>query len=138
MGDVDDEMREKYPQILLTGATGYVGNRLLARFERAGRKVRCLARSPAAVRSRSPELTEVVRGDVLNLESLKAAASEVKTAYYLVHLMGAGADFESQDRQAARNFAEAARQQPSEPLTNIADTLPHSSFATRTPRYSSE
>ncbi|HET8799348.1 MAG TPA: DUF2867 domain-containing protein, partial [Thermoanaerobaculia bacterium] len=97
------------PPILVTGATGYVGGRLRRRLEADGRRVRCLARRPAELASRVGETTEVVRGDVLDAESLGPALAGVESAYYLIHSMGSGSDFEEQDRIAARNFASAAR-----------------------------
>lgn len=96
--------------ILLTGATGYVGSRLLRALEAAGRRVRCLARRPEFLHDRVGRATEVVRGDVLDAESLKQAMTGVTTAYYLVHSMGSSGEFEEEDRQAARNCADAARQ----------------------------
>ena len=95
--------------ILVTGATGYVGGRLLHALEQNGRRVRCLARRPAFLESRVGGSTEVVRGDCLDPDSLGPALAGVETAYYLVHSMGSTADFEQQDRLAAGNFAAAAR-----------------------------
>lgn len=94
--------------VLLTGATGYVGGRLLHQLERAGHPVRCLARRPDALAERVGASTEVVAGDVLDAASLSPAMEGVDTAFYLVHSMGAGGSFEKEDRRAARNFAEAA------------------------------
>jgi len=96
--------------ILLTGATGYVGGRLLKALEEAGHAVRCLARRPEFLQERVGPATEVVQGDCLQPESLSAALEGIDTAYYLVHSMGSGRNFESQDRQAAHNFGSAARQ----------------------------
>lgn len=93
------------PVILLTGATGYVGGKLLAPLLTSGRRIRCLVRPPAAFR---PE-AEVVAGDVLDPPSLQRALEGVYAAYYLVHSMASAGSFEDQDRCAARNFAEAAR-----------------------------
>jgi uncharacterized protein YbjT (DUF2867 family) len=95
--------------VLLTGATGYVGGRLLKALEQRGSAVRCLARHPESLRSRAGPNTEVMQGDCLDKASLPAVMSEVDSAYYLVHSMGSSGKFEQQDRQAARNFAEAAR-----------------------------
>jgi uncharacterized protein YbjT (DUF2867 family) len=95
--------------ILITGATGYIGGRLLAELERLGRPVRCLARNPEALRPRVAETTEVVRGDALDPASLRDGLSGIETAYYLVHSMGAPGDFAGLDRAAARNFGDAAR-----------------------------
>jgi uncharacterized protein YbjT (DUF2867 family) len=94
---------------LLTGATGYVGGRLLRRLERDRLAVRCLCRNPEALGWRVAPGTELVRGDLLQPASLGAAFSGVDTAFYLVHSMQAGAEFEAQERQAAANFAQAAR-----------------------------
>ncbi len=100
------------PMILLTGGSGYVGGRLIPMLEQRGVKLRCLARNPDTLRARVREATEVVRGDVLDRPSLDVALRDVHTVYYLVHLMsGSGSkDFEREDRQAAKNFAGAARE----------------------------
>ncbi len=97
--------------ILLTGASGYVGGRLLSRLEKRGRVVRCLARRPEFLAERVGPQTEVVKGDVLQEESLLPALKGVHTAYYLVHSMGSASQegFEVQDRLGAQNFARAAR-----------------------------
>jgi uncharacterized protein YbjT (DUF2867 family) len=95
------------PTVLLTGATGYIGARLLRAFEQSGRPVRCLARQPARLGPR-PATTEVVRGDCLDESSLDRALVGIESAFYLVHSMAAGADFAEQDRRAAANFARAA------------------------------
>jgi uncharacterized protein YbjT (DUF2867 family) len=94
--------------VLMTGATGYVGGRLLSRLEGAGIRVRCLTRRPEALKERCSATTEVLAGDVLQPESLVNAFDGVETAYYFVHSMGDDRDFESQDRIAATNFAKAA------------------------------
>ena len=100
------------PTVLLTGGSGYVGGRLISLLQQGRATLRCLARDPERMRSRVLPSTEVVRGDVLDRHSLEEALRGVHTAYYLVHLMsGAGSkDFEREDRQAARNFAGAARE----------------------------
>jgi uncharacterized protein YbjT (DUF2867 family) len=95
--------------ILLTGASGYVGGRLLPLLVADGWRVRCLARQPDHLSPRVPAGVEVVQGDLLDAASLSAAMQGVETAFYLVHSMGATGDFESQDRLAAENFATAAR-----------------------------
>jgi uncharacterized protein YbjT (DUF2867 family) len=97
------------PLVLLTGATGYIGGRLLDILEGSGHRLRCLARRPGALRARAAAETEIVAGDTLDPASLEGAMQGVQTAYYLVHSMGAGGDFEDKDRQAAWNFGEAAR-----------------------------
>jgi uncharacterized protein YbjT (DUF2867 family) len=96
-------------KILLTGATGYVGGRLLQALEKAGHQVRCLARRPQYLTPRVSPETEVVKGDCLDLASLEPAMANVDAAYYMVHSMSASGDFEELDRKAATNFGEAAR-----------------------------
>lgn len=95
--------------ILITGASGYVGGRLLSLLEAAGYDVRCLARRPENLLPRVAAGTRVLAGDVMDRDSLDAALQGIDTAYYLVHSMGHARDFERLDREAATNFAEAAR-----------------------------
>ncbi len=95
--------------ILLTGATGYVGGRLLRSLESQGYRVRCLARRPEVLKPKVGASTEVVAGDVLDRPSLDSALRGVDVAYYLVHSMSSTGSFEETDRQAATNFGEAAK-----------------------------
>ena len=76
------------PLVLLTGATGYIGGRLLKALENASVRVRCLARRPEFLKSRVAPGIEVVKGDCLDQASLLPALAGVHTAYYLVHSMG--------------------------------------------------
>jgi uncharacterized protein YbjT (DUF2867 family) len=94
--------------VLLTGATGYIGGRLLQRLEATGVRVRCLARRPQVLERRVADGTEIFGADLTDGSSLAAAMDGVDTAYYLVHSMGAPGDFEQLDRRAAANFARAA------------------------------
>ncbi|MEO8140970.1 MAG: NAD(P)H-binding protein, partial [Gemmatimonadota bacterium] len=96
-------------RVLLTGATGYVGGRLLAALEAEGRQLRCMVRRPEYLLPRVAAGTEVVAGDVFDPASLEAALAGVDTAYYLVHSMEAEGSFEDADRRGASNFARAAR-----------------------------
>jgi len=86
-----------------------VGGRLLRILADRSIPVRCLARRPEFLSPGTPEGTEVVRGDLLDRQSLTAALEGTNIAYYLVHSMGAAENFEENDRRAARNFADAAR-----------------------------
>jgi uncharacterized protein YbjT (DUF2867 family) len=95
--------------VLLTGASGYVGGRLIPLLEEQAIILRCLARTPDQLRPRVKETTQIVRGDVLDGPSLDEALRGVSMAYYLVHLMSGSTDFEKEDRQAANTFAEAAK-----------------------------
>lgn len=95
---------------LVTGATGYVGGRLVERLLDEGRAVRALARDPARLPRRDG--VEAVRGDLLGGAGVHAALDGCSVAYYLVHSMEAAADgasdFASRDRHAAERFAAAA------------------------------
>ncbi len=106
-------MNSEEPQrkVLLTGATGYVGGRLLPILENCGYSIRCISRRPERVQSEVGPKTEVVRGDVLDDESLTKALEGIHTAYYFVHSMGSGSDFEELDRKAAKLFADACTKQ---------------------------
>ncbi len=96
--------------ILLTGATGYVGGRLLKALEADGRQLRCMARRPEYLRARVGENTEVVAGDVLQPDTLQAALRGVDTAYYLIHSMATSRHYATSDRMGAEAFARAARE----------------------------
>jgi uncharacterized protein YbjT (DUF2867 family) len=96
-------------RVLLTGATGYVGGRLLRKLEESGRPVRCMVRRPETLSGRAGVQTEVVYGDVLDPASLDEALAGVTTAYYLVHSMAASGPFAGADRRGAESFASAAR-----------------------------
>ncbi|MFJ1735232.1 SDR family oxidoreductase [Streptomyces sp. NPDC088254] len=98
------------PLCLVTGATGYIGGRLVPELLGAGYRVRCLARSPERLRDHEwAGRAEVVRGDVTDADSVGEAMRGVDVAYYLVHALGTGTDFEATDRRAARIFGERAR-----------------------------
>ncbi|WP_052864311.1 SDR family oxidoreductase [Streptomyces niger] len=95
---------------LVTGATGYIGGRLVPELLAAGHRVRCLARTPEKLRDHPwADSAEVVKGDVTDADSIAAAMDGIDVAYYLVHSLGTGAEFEEKDRRAAETFAEQAR-----------------------------
>ena len=102
------EDKKKDRIVLVTGASGYVGGRLVPALEEKGERVRCLARNPGYLAGRFSPDTRIVAGDVLDPGSLEIALEGVDTAYYMVHSMGSGDDFEERDRIGARNFARAA------------------------------
>ena len=107
-------MAETNPKILVTGATGYIGGRLVTWLVSEGRNVRAMARTPAKLDHRRGEWpgVEIAGGDVFDLESLDEALADVDTAFYLIHAMGgSGGDFASRDLLGAENFARAARRQ---------------------------
>lgn len=93
-------------RVLVTGATGFIGSRLVSYLLRRGVPLRCLVRR----RSRDvPEPAEQTVGDLLEPLSLAGAFDGIDTVFYLVHSMAAGrTGFERRDRDAAANFAAAA------------------------------
>jgi uncharacterized protein YbjT (DUF2867 family) len=95
--------------ILLTGATGYVGGRLLRVLCERGERVRCFTRRPEALAARVPAAVEIEGGDCIDPDAVEHACRGVRVAYYLVHSMGVGAEFEARDRAAAEAFARGAR-----------------------------
>jgi uncharacterized protein YbjT (DUF2867 family) len=99
---------QKIP-ILVTGATGYIGGRLVPRLLEGGYSVRCLVRDASRLQGRPwLDKVEVYLGDALESETLRAAMQNVKVAYYLIHGLQGGRHKAERDLQAARNFAQAA------------------------------
>jgi len=95
--------------VLVTGATGYIGGRLVPRLIEAGYRVRVLVRDRHRLQGRAwLRQVEVFEGDVLDPASLQAAMSGVALAYYLVHSMSGSTDFDRRDLQAAQIFGDAA------------------------------
>ncbi len=97
------------PRILVTGATGYVGGRLLKRLQAMPLRVRCMARRPDYLSARAAANTELVQGDVLQPDTLDQAMAGVDVAFYLIHSMQSNGGFEKTEAEAARNFAAAAQ-----------------------------
>jgi uncharacterized protein YbjT (DUF2867 family) len=95
--------------MLVTGATGYVGGRLLSALEARGERVRCLARRPEVLRPRVASTTDIVGGDITDSGALAAALQGVRSAFYLVHAMDARGDFARRDREVAERFGSAAK-----------------------------
>ncbi|WP_152202585.1 SDR family oxidoreductase [Georgenia thermotolerans] len=99
------------PLALVTGATGYIGGRLVPELLDAGYRVRAMARHPERLEGRDwRERVEVVAADATDPQDLDRALAGVDVAYYLIHALGAGATFEQRDRATARRFAVAARE----------------------------
>jgi uncharacterized protein YbjT (DUF2867 family) len=110
---------------LLTGATGYIGGRLMRRLLDEEREVRALARTPERL---AGEPVEVVQGDVIKGEGLRRALDGCETAYYLVHSMARGAGpngaFADLDRRAADNFARAAQEAGVDRIVYLGGLIP--------------
>ncbi len=97
--------------ILVTGATGYIGGRLVPHLLREDHHVRVLVRSRTRALSRPwADQVEIAVGDALDYESLREAMDGVVTAYYLIHSMSSGSDFHDLDIRAARSFGQAAEE----------------------------
>ncbi|MFP7760013.1 SDR family oxidoreductase [Marisediminicola sp. LYQ85] len=97
-------------RMLVTGATGYIGGRLVPKLLESGHDVRAFVRNPAKMRDVPwARDVEVVVGDLGDRDSLAEAMRDVDVVYYLVHGMGSGGDFETAERESAMNVARAAR-----------------------------
>lgn len=99
-------------RVLVLGASGYVGGRLVPRLLEAGYTVRCLARTPQKLEGLpwGPDV-EIVKGDLLDRDSMVEAFADVDVAYHLVHSMGLAKDFAAADRTIARHVSRAAELQ---------------------------
>ncbi len=95
--------------VLVTGATGYIGGRLVPELLAAGHRVRALVRTPAKLADADwHDRVEVVEGDLGDPSSVSAAMDGVDSAYFLVHSMGGAKDFAAEDRELAATFRDAA------------------------------
>lgn len=97
--------------ILITGATGYIGGRLLKKLENKGYVLRCFVRDGAILKARFKDVEfEVVEGDIFDPKSIEDALKGVDAAFYLIHSMGSKKGcFEELDKKAAENFASASQ-----------------------------
>jgi uncharacterized protein YbjT (DUF2867 family) len=112
-------------RILVMGATGYIGGRLVPRLAEAGHTVRCLARRPEKLAGVSwASSVEVVRGDALERSTLLDAMADIDVVYYLVHSIGSGGSFSDSDRRAASNTAEAAAASGVERIVYLGGLVP--------------
>src|SRR5437773_806565 len=97
------------PRCLVTGASGYIGGRLVPELLAAGYGVRCMARDPGKLSDRPwSSDVEVAVADAMDGAAVRRALDGVEVAYYLIHSLGTGASFEQRDRDAAGIFADAA------------------------------
>src|SRR5579872_1238878 len=96
-------------QVLVTGATGYIGGRLVSRLRAHNYQVRCFTRAAERLRGRFDADVEIVEGDIADEAALSRALEGCNAAYYLVHSMSSTHAFADADREAAKRFGEAAR-----------------------------
>ena len=102
----------EHQRILVTGATGYVGGRVIPRLLEKGYAVRVLVRNATRLTGREwVNDVEVFEGDVLKKETLLPALDGISAAYYLIHSMSNHDNFHERDIKAAKNFATAAHEQ---------------------------
>src|SRR4051812_29100337 len=95
---------------LVTGATGYVGGRLVPELLAAGHRVRVMSRSPERLRDHPwAGAVEIVRADALDADAVAAACAGADVVYYLIHALGTGHSFADTDRHSAAVMARAAR-----------------------------
>ena len=100
----------KNQKILVTGATGYIGGRLVSLLLTKGYQDRVFVRDISRLQGRFwAKDVDVVQGDVFNLDSLGSAMEDITAAYYLIHSMSGSDDFHEQDLIAARNFGTSAQ-----------------------------
>src|ERR1017187_4770786 len=95
-------------RVLVTGATGYIGGRLVTRLMPRGHRLRCVARNPSRLEGRPWPGVEIVQGDLEDPAALVQVLHDIDVAYYLVHSMAAGQAFRERDRLMALAFGDAA------------------------------
>ena len=100
---------EQQGLVLVSGATGYIGGRLVPRLRQKGWPVRCIVRDPERLAGRGWEGVEAVKGDMFKPETLAAAMQGVRFAFYLVHSLQAWGDYTDKEKTSANNFAQAAK-----------------------------
>ncbi|MEY9875246.1 uncharacterized protein YbjT (DUF2867 family) [Streptacidiphilus sp. MAP12-33] len=110
---------------LVTGATGYIGGRLVRELLDAGYRVRCLSRNPDRLRDQPwADRVETVRADLADPASLTRALDGVEVVYYLVHSLGSGAGFEATEAAAAAHLADAAARSGTRRIVYLGALLP--------------
>jgi uncharacterized protein YbjT (DUF2867 family) len=116
-------------KILVTGATGYVGGRLIPELLRAGHDIRCLVRDASRLPDKWwSDQVETIEGDVLDEKSLIGVFAGIESAYYLIHSLGGfEQDLASTEEQAARNFGRLAHEQDVDRIIYLGGIEPASS-----------
>ena len=97
-------------RVLITGSTGYIGRRLLAKLiDKDELQIRLLVRNSKAVSAKAAQRVEIIQGDAFDKESLRRAMEGVEVCYYLLHSLSAK-EYKQKDRQLAQNFIEIAQE----------------------------
>ena len=109
--------------VLLTGATGFVGRNLYTRLKQQGLEVICASRRPERAAQEHPDRTWVEL-DVDRPATLRSALEGCGSAFYLIHQMVGGAEYESRERQSARHFREAADEAGVERIVYLGGVAP--------------
>ncbi|MGI8694124.1 MAG: SDR family oxidoreductase [Geodermatophilaceae bacterium] len=110
---------------LVTGATGYIGGRLVPELLAAGHRVRVLTRSRNKVRDYPWAAdVEVAEGDAADPDAVRRACAGIDVVYYLIHAIGSGSDFEDTDRRTAQAVATAARAADVSRIVYLGGLLP--------------
>ena len=117
--------------ILVVGASGYIGTHLVPELQQQGHRVRAAARQVKVLQGRNWQDVECVRADVLEPESLDEALKGMDIAYYLVHSMAAGSRFDELERQGATNFAEAAERSGLQRIIYLGGLVPETTKSSR-------
>ena len=102
---------KRYQKVLVTGATGYIGRRLVERLlDTTQFQVRVLVRNRNKLQAAVHDKVEITEGDTFNPDALSKALAGIDTAYYLIHSMGSDTDYQELDRISAENFRNACIQ----------------------------
>ena len=112
-------------RILITGASGYIGGRLIHHLNNELYQITCMARNPLLLESRFSRKIKLVRGDTLNRNSLEKALQNIDIAFYLVHSMGSQKNFEEEERRSAKNFIEACEKNNVKKIIYLGGIIPN-------------